>query len=96
VTSSNPIGAGFTLERGSRLPMLSGLVGMGVTSVVTAGFAVPVLAALKLEAPWLLPPAWVALGVIGFGVYRATLPAVGRLAERRREAILEAVCSEDE
>lgn len=96
VTSSNPIGAGFTLERGSRLPMLSGLVGMAVTSFVTGGFAVPVLVALKLEAPWLLPPAWVGLGVIGFGVYRATLPAAGRLAERRREAILDAVCSEDE
>jgi ABC-2 type transport system permease protein len=96
VTSSNPIGAGFSLERGSRLPMLSGLIGMGITSVVTGVFAIPVLLALKLDVGWLLPPSWLALGVAGLLVHRATLPASGRLAERRREVILDAVCAEDE
>lgn len=96
VTSANPIGAGFTLERGSRLPMLSGLVGMGVTSIVTGLFALPIVAALKLEEPWLLPPAWIGLGAVGLGLYRRSLPAAGRLAARRREAILDAVCVEDD
>ena len=96
VTSANPIGAGFTLERGSRLPMLSGLLGMLATSIATGIFALPVLVAQKLEIGWVLPPAWVGLGVVGFGLYRATLPAAGRLAERRREGILDAVCGDEE
>jgi len=96
MTAANPIGAGFTLERGSRLPMLSGLVGMTVTSAAAGVFALPVLVALKLDVGWLLPPAWVGLGVIGFSVYRSTLPAAGRLVVRRREAILDAVCADDE
>jgi ABC-2 type transport system permease protein len=96
VTSMNPIGAGFTLERGSRLPMLSGLVGMAITSGVTGIFAAPVLVALKLELAWLLPPAWLLLGLVGLVVYRRTLPAAGRLAERRRERILDAVCADED
>lgn len=96
VTSANPIGAGFTLERGSRLPMLSGLVGMAVTSVAAGLFAVPVVAALRLDAAWLLTPAWIGLGAVGLLVHRRALPAAGRLASRRREAILDAVCVEDD
>ncbi len=96
VTVTNPIGAGFTLERGSRLPMLSGLLGMLATSVATGLFALPVLAAVKLENGWLLPPAWALLGLLGFVAYRATLPVAGRIAGRRRDAILDAVCGEDE
>lgn len=96
VTSANPIGAGFTLERGSRLPMLSGLVGMAVTSVAAGLFAVPVVVALRLDAAWLLTPAWIGLGAVGLLVHRRALPAAGRLASRRREAILDAVCVEDD
>ncbi|MGB8929942.1 MAG: hypothetical protein WCC48_01695 [Anaeromyxobacteraceae bacterium] len=95
VTAANPIGAGFTLERGSRLPMLSGLIGMVITSVATAIFAVPVLVALKLDTPWLLPPAWLGLGAIGLVVLRRTLPGAGRLVERRREQILDAIVATD-
>lgn len=96
VTVLNPVGAGFTLERGSRLPMLSGLVGMALTSTAAAVFALPVLAAVKLEDGWLLPPAWIGLGVVGFAVYRSTLPAAGQLAHRNREGILDAVCAEED
>jgi ABC-2 type transport system permease protein len=96
VTAANPIGAGFTLERGSRLPMLSGLAGMAATFVAAALFSVPVLVALKLDTAWLLPPAWLGLGAIGLEVLQRTLPAAGRLVERRREQILDAVCAADE
>ena len=94
VTVLNPIGAGFSLERGSRLPMLSGLVGMLTTSAATGIFALPVLAAVKLEQGWLLPPSWIGLGGIGLAIHRAALPAIAQLAERRREAILDAVAGE--
>jgi ABC-2 type transport system permease protein len=96
VTVANPIGAGFTLERGSRLPMLSALVGMVATSTATGLFSLPVLVALKLESGWLLPPAWAGLGMVGLALHRATLPAAGRLALRRREEVLHAVSGEDE
>jgi ABC-2 type transport system permease protein len=96
VTVANPIGAGFTLERGSRLPMLSGLVGMFATSLMTGLFALPVLLAVKLEDGWLLAPSWAALGVAGIAVHRLALPSAARIARRRREGILDAVCSEDE
>jgi ABC-2 type transport system permease protein len=96
VTAANPIGAGFTLARGSRLPMLSGLAGMAATALAAALFAVPVLVALKLDTAWLLPPAWLGLGAIGLALLQRTLPAAGRLVERRREQILDAVCTEDE
>lgn len=96
VSASNPIGAGFSLERGSRLPMLSGLVGMAITSAACALFAAPVIVAVKLDVGWILPPAWLSLGAVGVIVYQLTLPASGRLAGRRREGILDAVCAEEE
>jgi ABC-2 type transport system permease protein len=96
VTVANPIGAGFTLERGSRLPMLSGLVGMFATSATAGIFALPVLVAVKLEDGWLLPPAWAALGLVGIAVHRLTLPSAGGIARRRREGILDAICGEEE
>jgi ABC-2 type transport system permease protein len=96
VTVANPIGAGFTLERGSRLPMLSGLVGMFATSAMAGIFALPVLVAVKLEDGWLLPPAWAALGLVGMAIHRVTLPTAGGIARRRCEGILDAVCGEEE
>jgi ABC-2 type transport system permease protein len=96
VAAMNPIGAGFTLERGSRLPMLSALAGMAATSVVVGLFSLPVLAALKLEQGWLLAPSWALLGIAGLSGWRAALGPVARLTERRREVILDAVCAEDE
>ncbi|HET9551582.1 MAG TPA: hypothetical protein VFP50_01310 [Anaeromyxobacteraceae bacterium] len=95
VSVLNPRVSPMTLQRSGSLPALSGLVGMGIVSAVSALFALPVLLALKLDEGWVLPAAWAALGAAGFVAYRATLPRVARLLSARREPLLAAVTGDD-
>lgn len=95
VSVLNPRAAPFALRRNASFSWLSGLAGMGIVSGTSGLFALPVLLALRLESPWLVPAAWALLGAMGFWAYRRTLPAVGRLLADRRDAFLPAVCGDD-
>jgi ABC-2 type transport system permease protein len=68
---------------------------MVIFSGVTALFALPVLLALQLDAAWLLPPAWLALGALGGLLWWRSLPVAARLMRGRREELLEAVTGDD-
>jgi ABC-2 type transport system permease protein len=91
----NPRAAPFTVQRNASLSWLSGFAGMGIISGMSGLFALPVLAALRLDNPWLVPATWALLGAVGLWAYRRTLPAVGRLLAGRRDAFLPAVCGDD-
>ncbi len=91
----NPRAAPFGVQRGGSLPNLSGLAGMVILTGASSVLAVPVLAALRLESPWLVPASWTLLGLAGFAAYRRTLPVVADLLDRRREQVLSVVCGED-
>jgi ABC-2 type transport system permease protein len=95
VSVLNPKAASFAVQQRASLPALSGLAGLAVVSVTTGLFALPVLAALRLEAPWVLPGGWAALGLAGGWVYRRALGAEGRLLGSRRDALLPVVCGDD-
>lgn len=95
VSVLNPRAAPFALRRNASFSWLSGLAGMGIVSATSGLFALPVLLALRLESPWLVPAAWALLGAAGFWAYRRTLPAVGRLLAERRDAFLPAICGDD-
>ena len=92
---SSPRAAPFTVQRNASLSWLSGLAGMGIVSGASGLFSLPVLLALRLESPWLLPAAWTFLGAVGLWAYQRTLPAMGRLLASRRDAFLPAVCGDD-
>jgi uncharacterized membrane protein len=77
------------------MPALSALAGMIAFSGITGLFALPVLLALKLDAGWLLAPAWLALGAVGGLAWWRSLPVAGRLLEERREQLLAAVTDDD-
>ncbi len=91
----NPRAAPFGVQRGGSLPNLSGLAGMAILSGACSVLALPVLVALRFEAPWLVPASWAAAGLVGLMVYRRTLPAAAELLERRREQVLSVVCGDD-
>lgn len=91
----NPRAAPFAVQRNGSLSWLSGLAGMGIISGASGLFALPVLLALRLESPWLVPSAWAALGAAGYWAYRRSLPAAARLLAERRDAFLPAVCGDD-
>ncbi len=74
---------------------MSALSGMAIFSGGVALFAIPVLFAIRLDAPWFLPAGWVSLGLAGVAVYRAALPRQARLLGQRRETLLDAVCGDD-
>jgi ABC-2 type transport system permease protein len=84
------------VQRGGRLSPASALIGMLVVSSGSALFGLPVLAAVALDQPWLLPASWAALGLAGAVVYRCALGPAARLLARRREAVLEAVAGDEE
>jgi len=95
VSVLNPKAASFAVQRHASVPALSGLAGLAIVSVVTGAFALPVLLALRLEAPWLLPAGWAAMGLAGGWAYRRALRAQGRLLEARRDALLPVVCGDE-
>jgi ABC-2 type transport system permease protein len=91
----NPRPAPYTVQRGGHLSPISVLAGMAVFAVGTGVFAVPVLVALRLDRAWVLPAAFLVLGVAGAAAYRAALPRVARLLSERREPLLDAICGDD-
>ena len=91
----NPRVAPLTLQRSGTLPALSALAGMVIFSAVAALFALPVLLALKLDLGWLLPPAWILLGLAGGLLWWRSLPLASRLLLARREELLAAVTGDE-
>jgi ABC-2 type transport system permease protein len=91
----NPRVAPLTLQRSGSMPALSALAGMVIFSGVSGLFALPVLLALRLDAGWLLAPAWLVLGGLGALLWWRTLPAAARLLQRRREELLAAVTGDE-
>ena len=95
VSILNPRAAPVNLHRGGALSAVSGFAGMAILSAAAGLFALPVLLALRLDEPWALGGAWAALGLSGLALYRWSLPRVGALLERRREALLAAVSGDE-
>lgn len=93
VSILSPRAAAVTIQRGGSLSPLASLAGMAIFAFASGIFSVPVLAALRLERPWVLVAGWVALGLAGGAVYAATIRPSARLLERRREGLLEAVAA---
>jgi ABC-2 type transport system permease protein len=96
VSILNPRASPHTIQRGGHLSPVSALSGMAIFAGGGALFALPVLGAIRLEEPWLLASGWTALGLAGLLVYRLALPRTVRLLGDRREALLEAVCGDDQ
>jgi ABC-2 type transport system permease protein len=94
VSVLQPRAAPFAM-RGGNLSALSALAGIVIASVVTGVFALPAVAAVRWEAPWLAVGGWGVLGAAGWAVHRATLPALARLLAGRRDALLPVVCGDD-
>ncbi len=95
VSVLNPRAASPTLQRSGSLPPLSALAGMLIVSGAAAAWAVPVLAAVWWDQPWLLPGGWAAMGAAAWAAYRATLPRTGRLLSAQREPLLAAVTGDE-
>ncbi len=95
VSILNPRAAPHTIQRGGHLSPASAFAGMAIFSCGTALFSVPVLLAIRLDEPWILPAGWAALGFAGLAVYRAALPRLARLLGARREPLLDAACGDD-
>jgi ABC-2 type transport system permease protein len=91
----NPRASAFGAQRGGHVAPASAFAGMSIVSACGGLFALPVLAAVRLEQPWLMAAGWAALGLAAFATYRATLPATARFLARRREDLLAAVCGDD-
>jgi ABC-2 type transport system permease protein len=96
VSVLNPRAAANTVQRGGSLSPLSSLAGMVIVSGAAAAFAIPVVFAVRRDAPWLLVWGWAALGAAGAIVYRVALPFAARLVVRRREPLLAAVAGDEE
>ncbi len=95
VSVLNPRVAARGLQRSGNLPALTALAGMVGFTAVSALFALPVLLALRLDEGWVLPAAWLALGLCGHLAYRAALPRVAGLLGSHREPLLAAVTGDD-
>jgi hypothetical protein len=95
VTLMNPKAASFGVHRGANISALSGLLGLIILTLTSGLFGLPVVVALGIDSLWLVPACWACLGLLSFGIYWMTLPAVGRLWERRKEEILTIVCGDE-
>ncbi|WP_242344091.1 hypothetical protein [Anaeromyxobacter terrae] len=96
VSVLNPRAAASTVQRGGSLSPLSSLAGMVIVSGAAGAFAIPVVFAVRRDAPWLLVLGWAALGLAGAIVYRLALPFAARLLARRREPLLDAIAGDDD
>lgn len=90
-----PRAASHGVQRGGRVSPVAGLAGMAIVSAGSSVFAVPALFAVRLDAPWLLAAAWLALGAVGAALYRALLPRTARLLAGRRDALVDAVAGDE-
>ena len=95
VSILRPKAASFAIQRSSAVSTFSGLLGMGITSAVMALFALPALAAVRVDSPALLVAGWGVLGVVGAVLLRHSLPRQARLLADRRDEFLPAVCGDD-
>ncbi len=95
VSIVNPRAAAFGLQRGSSVPQLSAVVGMALFTGAAAALSPPILLALWLDAPRIVAAGWALLGAGAWIVWWLTLPAAAALLERRRDELLDAVCSDD-
>ncbi len=90
-----PRAAPAGLHRAGSVSPLAALTAMGITSGALAVYALPVLAALWLDALWAVPLVWAVLAAAAGIAWRATLPSAGRFLQRRREEVLAAVCGDE-
>jgi ABC-2 type transport system permease protein len=95
VSILNPRPAPHGVQRGGRLSPVSSFAGMAILGAGVGIFSIPVLLAIWIDATWLLPAGWAALGVAGLALYRMALPRIARLLAERREPLLAAVCGDD-
>jgi ABC-2 type transport system permease protein len=95
VSILNPRPAPHTIQRGGHLSSLSVLAGMAIFAAAAGLFSLPVLLAIRLDAAWVLPAGFAALGLAGLALYRLALARSGRLLLARKEALLAAVCGDD-
>ncbi len=90
-----PWAAPFGFQRAGTSSALSALTATAITSGALGAFALPVLAAVTLDALWVIPWAWAALSFAALAGWWLTLPAAGRMLVRRREEVMRAVCSDE-
>jgi ABC-2 type transport system permease protein len=82
-------------QRTGSISPIAALAGMVITSGALLAFAIPAMLAVWSDTLWAIP---VGFGVVGAGAAVAwwvTLPLVGRVLDRRREAVLAAVCGDE-
>jgi ABC-2 type transport system permease protein len=91
----HPKSVPFGLQRGGRVPALSGLAAMLSVSATGALFGLPVLVAIHLEEPWALLGAWTAIGLAAALVYWRALAAEGRLLAGRKEQLMAVIAGDD-
>jgi ABC-2 type transport system permease protein len=90
-----PRAAPIGIQRTGSLSPIAALAGMAITSGTLLAFAVPAMLAVWSDTFWVIP---VGFGFVGAGAalaWRVTLPAVGRMLDRRREAVLAEVCGDE-
>ncbi|HET7753974.1 MAG TPA: hypothetical protein VFK85_08685 [Anaeromyxobacteraceae bacterium] len=95
VSILNPRAVALGSRRAAPIPPLSSLGGLAIVSGATGVFGSPVLLAVWADSPWLMAPCWAVLAVAAYATYRATLPHVAALLERRREELLAAVSGDE-
>jgi ABC-2 type transport system permease protein len=95
VSILNPRAVALGTRRGAPIPPLSSLGGLAIVSGASGLFGAPVLLAGWAGKPWIMPACWFPLALATYAAYRATLPRVTALLERRREDVLEAVTGDD-
>jgi ABC-2 type transport system permease protein len=96
VSIVNPRAAPYALQRGGSLPALSSLAGMAIISGATAIFGLPVLLALRLDAPWLLVSIWTAMALAAWLAWWRTLSHAGRILTARKDVLLAEVCGDSD
>jgi ABC-2 type transport system permease protein len=90
-----PKAASFAIQRSSAVSTFSGLLGMAIVSVVMGLFAMPALAAVRIESTVALLAGWALLGGAGALVFRFAIPREARLLAERRDEFLPAICGDD-
>jgi ABC-2 type transport system permease protein len=95
VSILRPKAASFAIQRSSAVSTFSGLIGMGIISMVMGLFALPALLGVRAESPSALVAGWGILGLLGAWSFRKAIPREARLLADRRDEFLPAVCGDD-